>query len=242
MGMARQLQRLRGPIFIVVVLLLLALVLEIGFYLGQHAAFSGLGATPKTYAAMQAELVAAQDSLRSKDAEMAISRTRQEVDKHALELVRKELAGQRQEIAGLEEALGFYRSLISPGEISPGLSLRGMELMAGDQPRQYLYRIVVQQDARKHQQLKGELEVMISGVLGGEQVQFPLAELSEDFRGDGASLQFRYFQSSEGMMVLPEGFEPGSVRVEARTLKPHKYDIREEYPWQVKERFTHVGK
>ena len=43
MGMARQLQRLRGPIFIVVVLLLLALVLEIGFYLGQHAAFSGLG-------------------------------------------------------------------------------------------------------------------------------------------------------------------------------------------------------
>jgi hypothetical protein len=173
---------------------------------------------------------------------MAISRTRQEVDKHALELVRKELAGQRQEIAGLEEALGFYRSLISPGEISPGLSLRGMELMAGDQPRQYLYRIVVQQDARKHQQLKGELEVMISGVLGGEQVQFPLAELSEDFRDDGASLQFRYFQSSEGMMVLPEGFEPGSVRVEARTLKPHKYDIREEYPWQVKERFTHVGK
>ncbi len=240
--MATRLQRLRRPIFIVVVLLLLALVLEIGVYLGQHAAFAGMGAAPEAYVAMQSELLAAQNALKSQEEELAIRRTRQEVDRHALELVRKEMAGQREEIAGLEEALGFYRSLISPGDIAPGLSLRGVELMAGDRPGRYFYRIVVQQEARKHEQLKGELEVVISGVRAGEQVQYSLAELSEEFRGDGAALQFRYFQSSEGMMILPEGFEPGSVSVEARTLKPHKYNIREEYPWQLKERFTHVGK
>jgi hypothetical protein len=28
----------------------------------------------------------------------------------------------------------------------------------------------------------------------------------------------------------------------ASTEKPHKFEIRENYPWQLEERFTHVGK
>jgi hypothetical protein len=235
-------QQLRRPVVIIVGLLVLALVLEIGFYLGQHAAFSGMGANPKTYEAMQTQLLAVQNTLQSRDAELAILRTRQEVDRQALELVRRDLATQKEEIAGLEEGLGFYRSLISPGEIAPGLSLRGVELKAGDQPRQYQYRIVVQQEARKHEQIKGSLEVAINGISDGEPQRYDLADLSEEFQGKGSALQFRYFQSIEGTLTLPEGFEPGVISVEAKTLKPNELVIREDYPWQLEERFTHVGK
>ena len=242
MDMATRVQQLRRPIVIIVVLLVVALVLEVGFYLGQHAVFNGMGASPKSYKAMQKELVSLQNTLRSRDTELAILRTRQEVDRQALELVRRELAGQKEEIAGLEEGLGFYRSLISPGEIAPGLSLRGIELKAGEEPRQYNYRIVVQQEARKHEQLKGTLEVLINGISQGQPARYTLAELSEDFEGKGAALQFRYFQSIEGTLTLPEGFEPGVVSVEARTVKPHEFSIREDYPWQLEERFSHVGK
>ncbi len=242
MEIATRVQRLRRPVVIIVGLLVLALVLEVGFYLGQHTAFSGMGASPKKYEAMQTQLLAVQNTLRSRDAELAILRTRQEVDRQALELVRRDLAAQKEEIAGLEEGLGFYRSLISPGEIAPGLSVRGVELKAGEQPGQYLYRIVVQQEARKHEQLEGALEVVINGIEGGQPVRYPLAELSEEFRGKGAALHFRYFQSIEGTLTLPEGFEPGVVSVEAKTLKPNEFVIREDYPWQLEERFTHVGK
>jgi hypothetical protein len=232
----------RRLIVVIVVTLVLALVLEAGFYLGQHAAYSGMGAKPKNYKAMQAQLVAVQNALKSRDAELAIQRTRHDVDRQALEMVRKEMAGQKEEISGLEEGLAFYRSLISPLEISPGVSLRGLELMAGDQPRQYFYRIVVQQEARTHEQLRGSLSVVIAGERGGRPVEYSLAELSEDFKGGGAVLQFRYFQSVDGQLVLPEGFDPASIRVEARTQKPHEFAIKEEYPWQLEERFTHVGK
>ncbi len=232
----------RRPIIVVVVILVLALVLEGGFYLGQHAAYSGIGARPKTYRATQEELISVQDTLRSRDAALAIQLARHEVDRQALELVRKELVGQQQDIAGLEESLGFYRSLMSPGKIATGLSLRGLDLMAGDQPRQYFYRIVVQQEARRHEQLKGSLSVVISGVMDGERVEYSLAELGEDFGDEGVALEFRYFQSVEGQLVLPEGFKPGNVRVDARTLEPHQFEAREEYPWQLEERFTHVGK
>jgi len=224
------------------VALVLALVLEVGFYLGQSAAYNGMGARPKNYKAMQAELIAVQNALKSRNDELAIQRTRHDVDRQALELVRKELAGQKEDMAGLEEGLAFYRSLISPGEIEPGLSLRGLELKAGDQPGQYFYRIVVQQEARTHEQLKGTLSVVVRGEKAGKPVEYPLQELSDDFRAGGSALQFRYFQSVEGLLALPEGFEPDSVRVQVRTLKPDEYNIGEDYPWQLEERFTHVGK
>jgi len=232
----------RRRLFIgIAVALVFALLLEAGFYLGQHFAYRGMGASPKDYKAMQSQLVAVQNTLKSRDDVLAIQSARSDVDRQALEMVRKELAGQRDEISGLEEGMAFYRGLISPGEIAPGLSLRGLELKAGEQPGQYFYRIVVQQEARSHKQLKGSLSVVISGKQGGKPVKYALAELSEDFKTGRGALQFRYFQTVEGELALPEGFEPGTVKVQARTLKPHAFEIGEEYPWQLEERFTHVG-
>ncbi len=242
MDLTTSLQRKKRPLVVLVVVLVLALALEAGFYLGQHAAFSGMGAEPETYQAMQEELISVESALRSRNAELEILSTRHEIDRQALELVRKELAGQNEEIAALEEGVTFYRSLMSPGDIAPGLSLRAIEFMEGEQPRHYFFRIVLQQEARKHAQLKGSLAAAISGMMDGAPVEYSLAELSEDYGDAGIPLQFRYFQSIEGQLVLPEGFEPTEVKVLANTLKPNKFEIREEYPWRLEERFTHVGK
>lgn len=242
MELSRRLRQRRRPLLIVVGTLVLALVLEAGFYLGQHAAYRGMGAKPRSYQAMQAQLLELENSLRERNAELAIQRTRHEVDRQALELVRKELAGQKEEMAGLEEGLAFYRSLMSPGEIAPGLSLRGIELKADEEPGTYSYRIVVQQEARKHELLKGSLSATLKGLQDGAPAEHSLAELSEDFGADSVPLQFRYFQSISGHMVLPEGFEPQTIEVQASTLKPHAHEVREQYPWQLEERFTHVGK
>jgi hypothetical protein len=237
-----QLKRMRRPIVILVVILLLALAVEVGFYFGQHSAFGGMGADPDNYQAMQAELISVENALRSRDAELEVTRTRREIDRQTVELVRKGMADQNEEIAALEEGRAFYRGLISPGDIAPGLNLHGLELMVGEQPGHYFFRIVLQQEARKHALLKGKLEAVISGVMDGKVAEYSLAELSDDIEGDGIALQFRYFQSIEGQLVLPQGFEPGEVRVMASTEKPHKFEIRENYPWQLEERFTHVGK
>ena len=216
-NLSGQLKRKRRPIIILVVILLLALAVEAGFYLGQHLAFSGMGANPDTYQAMQAELISVQNRLRSRDAELEIVSTRREVDRQTVELVRKELAGQSEEITALEEGLAFYRGLMSPGDIAPGLNLHDLELMVGEQPGHYFFRIVLQQEARKHALLKGKLEVVISGVQDGNEVEYSLAELSDDIEVEGIPLQFRYFQSIEGQLVLPQGFEPGKFRVQAIT-------------------------
>ncbi len=242
MNLTGQLRRSRRPVVILVAILVVALAVEAGFYLGQHSAFNGLGADPETYQDMQAELISMKNALRSRNAELEIVSTRREVDQQALELVRKDLAAQNEEIAALEEGLAFYRGLMSPGEIAPGLNLHVLELMAGELPRQYFFRIVLQQEARKHALLKGSLEAVISGVKGGEVVEYSLAELSDDLEAERIALQFRYFQSIEGELVLPEGFEPVEIRVQASTKKPNNFEISVIYPWHLEERFTHVGK
>jgi hypothetical protein len=90
--------------------------------------------------------------------------------------------------------------------------------------------------------LKGELSAEVFGLLGEEQVSYPLAELSDDFGNGVLQLRFRYFQSIEGELVLPAGFEPRGVSVVASSSTPRKAEVREQYPWQLQERFTHVGK
>jgi hypothetical protein len=227
--------------------LLLAVLISLGFvvaafYIGERAAYSGMGLNPELYRAMKTQLPELQAQLVVAEARLEVQSTQNQMGQQALEMVRRDLADQKEQIASLEEGLQFYRSLMAPGEIAQGLSLRPLELVALDSPGYYSYRIVAQQEARKHSQLKGELSAEVIGVLAGQQVSYLLAELSSDIEGSEIALRFRYFQSIDGELSLPEGFEPRSVSLVATATAPRKMEVREQYPWQVTEKFTHVGK
>ncbi|MEP4485896.1 MAG: DUF6776 family protein [Halioglobus sp.] len=217
-------------------------VLGLGFYLGQRATYSGLGIDPASYRALMASEAERQGALETLQSELDMQKTRNEVDRGALELVRSDIANQKQEIAELQEGLQFYRSLMAPGEIAQGLSLRTIELVSREAPGVFAYRIVAQQEARKHATVKGELYIEVFGRVGEESVSYPLSSLSDDMDSNVVTLRFKYFQSIEGELALPEGFEPESINVVATATKPRKAEVREQFPWQVKERFTHVGK
>ena len=232
----------RRSLQILVLACLTALVLATGFYLGQRAAYSGMGVDPKVHRELKKALPQAKEEIARLEGELDVELTRHEVDRQALEMVRKDIATQKDKITELEEGLGFYKSLMSPGEIAQGLSLRPLELIAREAPGQFGFRIVVQQEARKHELIKGSLYAEITGTQGEQQARFPLAQLTEDIEDAVVSLRFRYFQSIEGELTLPEGFEPGSVSLVVTATKPRKTEVREVYPWQAQERFTHVGK
>jgi hypothetical protein len=232
---------IRRRVVVLVMSLISLLLMGLGLYLGQQAAFSGMGMDPGAYRAMEQELPVLRSQLAAARDDLAVQSARNEVDRAALELVRKELARQKEHISGLEEGLRFYRSLMAPEAITHGLSLRPIELVDKGE-RKYDYRIVAQQEARKHTTLKGELYVEISGLKDGEMVSYPLANLSQQLDNNLVTLRFRYFQSIEGELTLPEDFEPKSVDMVATSSSPVKAEVREQFPWHINERFTHVGK
>ena len=221
---------------------LVALLMLAGaFYLGERAAYSGMRLDPDLYRAMQKEIPRLRARLETLQVDAEVQRTRASVDQSALEMVRKDMAAQEEQIASLEEGLRFYRSLMAPGEIAQGLSLRPLELVSTDEAGRIAFRIVAQQEARKHDLLGGDLTAEVLGTKDGAEISYPLSELSEDIEKDPIALRFRYFQSIDGTLVLPDGFEPRWVHVLATARSPHKAQVEERFPWRVRARFTSVG-
>lgn len=230
-----------GPKLLLALAVLFALTLLAGIYLGRHSAYLEVG-TPVSNASMRVELSALTEALKVVRGDLEMQRTRHQVDRHALELLRSEMAAEKERTADLEEGLSFYRSMVVSGDTPKGLSLRKPELVAGENPDRVNYRIFVQQKEREYEMIEGSLSVEVYGVIGAREVSYPLAELSQQFAGKAATLHFRYFQAIEGELTLPEGFEPRSITLLARARKPRETEVREQYPWELQKRFINVGK
>jgi len=217
---------------IILGLVAIGLLMGAGFLLGNRDVVG----TPVEVSLSGTEL------LRELRNENEAQRVQHDLDVATLEMIRKEIASQKEQISQLEEGLLFYKSLMAPEAIAQGLSLRKIELVATEASDRFIFRLVAQQESRKHPLLKGSLSVELFGLLDGEEALYPLAEISDDIDGDTVSLRFRYFQAVEGELVIPEGFEPQGFRVVAKLSAPKKAEVREQFPWEVQERFTYVGK
>ena len=219
----------------------MALSLVAGMYLGRQSAYRNMNVAPNTLSALQTELSAVREALKVTQGDLQMQRTRHEVDSRALELLRSEMAEENERTADLEEGLQFYRSMVVSEDMAAGLSLRKPELVPGKSPGTLAYRIFIQQKERDYEMVEGTLSVEVFGLKGAAEVSYPLAALSKDFDRRAATLHFRYFQAVEGELALPEGFEPKGLTVVARASKPRETQVREQFPWELQERFINVG-
>ncbi len=168
--------------------------------------------------------------------------TREEVSGHSLEMVRREMAQQQELIAELEQGVHFYRSLMAPGDQPEGLSVRSINLARALRDDTYLFRILVQQNARKHELLSGVLRVDVIGTENGEPSLHSLASMSSELPSEDIKLRFKYFQAIDGEFTLPRGFVPSKMVAYAKAVKPRQVEVSRDFPWAVQERITHVGK
>lgn len=216
-------------------MVVLGLVFVLGYFLGQRgsAALSGVDGGVSSEA---------EERLLVLREELDVQRVQHQLDSASLEMVRKEIALQKDQLAELEEGVKFYKGLMAPEEITHGLSLRKIELLATEKSNHFVFRIIVQQAAVKHTTLRGSLSIEVFGRQGEESISYPLADLSEGIDSNKLTLRFRYFQSIEGELVVPTGFEPEGFSIVAKATSPRKVELREQFPWDVQERFTYVGK
>lgn len=223
-------------IAVLVALLVMAVVLALGYFLGQRSVRINLAVEPEEKPAV------AEQELLALQAELEVQRLQSELDRTAQGIVRREIAAQKEQIANLEEGLRFYKGLMAPEEITQGLSLRKLELIGTEFSDRFVFRLVAQQEALKHATLKGSLSIELFGRQGGGELAYSLADISDDIEGNPVTLRFRYFQPIEGELVLPAGFTPQEFRVIAKASAPREMEVREQFQWDVQERFTYVGK
>ncbi len=156
-----------------------------------------------------------------------------EIDRAAAEQSRQNLVAEQNKVQQLQAEISFYRSLMDPSGKRKGVNLGSAELFNTAQPNRVRYVFVVQQVAANHKRVSGFLQVNIRGRLQGQDHLIPLAEISEQVAENSLKLKFKYFQTIEGELVLPDGFQPEWLEWQLDSSVSGK--ISGKLAWQTKE-------
>lgn len=109
----------------------------------------------------------------------------------------------------LERELAFYRSVLVPEDSAEGVAIYGLELSPAPTKGFYHAKLILIQQQKRKQEIKGVSEIILFGQQDGKMVELSLAKLNDtklDFK-------FRYFQMLETSFQLPEGFTLLQVKV-----------------------------
>ncbi|MCG8429023.1 MAG: hypothetical protein MI754_16830 [Chromatiales bacterium] len=179
----------------------------------------------KTYIA---ELEEERDQLRLKVA--TLERTSQ-IDQEAVKQVRQEMKGLQAERLKMEEELTFLRGLVG-GDKKEGLYIHEFQLESGEAERQFRYRFTVSQRLKNVGTASGWIRLKLEGKRADEVVTLSLSDLVED-KADRIKMRFKHFQNVEGVITLPENFEPSSMVIAVEPNNDNLSAIKTRFDWLV---------
>ncbi len=164
---------------------------------------------------------------------IAVLERSSEIDRLASLEVRNEFAGLQNELLDLRKELDFYRGIVSPGDVAPGLRIQRFHLEPGKMTGSFRYNLVLTQVKQNEKYVRGVVEIAIQGMEDDKAKWIPLARLVPR-EAEVMKFKFRYFQSFKGEIRIPDGFEPQRVRIRLKPQgKGQPPAIEETMEWQA---------
>jgi hypothetical protein len=153
-----------------------------------------------------------------------------QVDDQARLSLEATLAESKSQMASLRSELAFYEKIVSGGAEQAGLTINELSLVATDDPRIFRFVVTLSQNLKKDRMARGQLKLAITGVTAQKMARFDYADLGGASGKEELAFEFKYFQRIEGTVMLPEGFAPDQVRVEAAGVEGAGRVVRE-FAW-----------
>jgi hypothetical protein len=185
------------------------------YNLGQQTAVGGLeqlthdrGALGQTISELQKVNL----GLREK---IAMLERSSEIDRRASLEVRNQFRGLQDELLELRKELAFYKGIVSPGDVKPGIKIQRFHLEPGQKSGRFAYSLTLTQVKRNDRYVRGVIEIDVEGVEDGTPTVLPITALA-DGNGKALSFKFRYYQDFKGEMRIPAEFQPQRVRIRAK--------------------------
>lgn len=146
------------------------------------------------------------------------------------------------QVSRQEQEISFYRSVLSASTAphGEGLELRQVRITSAAAPGRYDVHLTLLDRTRPEAESKGTLQLSVEGTQGGKPATLGNAILT----GGKAAQQafaFRYFDTVDEQIALPQGFEPQRLTIEAHAagIRPAKHDsaaaapLVQSFPWRV---------
>ena len=135
-----------------------------------------------------------------------------EVDRQALEKMRRTVVVLDRKLSTYQEELDLYRNLVKSDQLEKGLQISNFLIRSTEMPGVYRYRFALRKTEGLSKTTKVSFSVSWEGLLAGKAVQYSLVELDPDVDAMPINSRFKYFQLVEGVIHLPDGFEPELIR------------------------------
>lgn len=218
-------QRRRRLLRALTMVLAILLALGGGFWVGQGGALdSGMRIQE-----LRAKLERSQENLEQARHDLARYRADSEVSGRASEQLRQEIRALRDQAAELEEAVAFYKNVMSPGAADQPLQVQRFEVVPADGEARFRYRLTLVQAGDNRGHLSGQVELMLKGTRDGEPQTLEADELLDE--GGDLRFRFRYFQELSGILTVPEDFQVSSLEMTARATGGRRAEATQSLPW-----------
>ena len=181
--------------------------------------------------ALNAHIDELDDEIAALKQEIAVLETHREIDREAYKEVEGSLISLQAKIQEQQDAIAFYRGIVSPADGKPGLRVQDMRLTRAAEERHFNLRLVLVQAMKHDRKVSGDVNVSVEGNEGGEAKTYALTELLPADAERDWPCSFRYFQDFDRQLVLPDGFTPERIHVEVRSRTRSISSIEESYAW-----------
>ncbi len=171
------------------------------------------------------------DEIEALQQDVAMHETHREIDREAYKEVESSLITLQAKIVEQQEAIAFYRGIVSPADGKPGLRVQDFKLTRGGEEREFNLRLVLVQAMKHDRKVSGDVSVSVEGNEDGEVKSYALTDLLRADADKAWPFSFRYFQDFDRQIVLPDGFTPERVHVEVRSRTRSISSIEESYAW-----------
>lgn len=207
--------------------------LYLSFELGRlRADYSVLDARRQSES-FEAAIAESNATIEELERQIAILETSSEIDEETYSRVEANLAELQDQIQEQEEELVFYRGIVSPGDGVAGLRIQNVEIVPGENGATHELRLLLVQAIVHSDRVTGSVRANFSGTLDGEPAQFGLDDVGSESSATDIPYGFRYFQTLELGLMLPDGFEPAELEIQVWPRTPRGDTIVQSFAWEA---------
>jgi hypothetical protein len=211
----------------------LGLLLVFAYSRGQASA----GLSAAQVALERRELVAKADRLERQNsklnARVAELEMARKLDREAYGQIEQTLGELQSQLSRQADDLAFYKSIVSPADGVQGLRIHRFEVSPGAEPREYQLKLTLIQSMRHESVAAGLVQVVVHGMQGDRPARYSVGELLGRPKAQ-LPFSFRYFQTIEQAVTLPEGFQAFEAEVQVRSGKL-RFPMQQSFPWKAGE-------
>lgn len=209
------------------------LLLLLAYNRGQASA----GLSAAQVALERRELIAKADRLERQNsklnARVAELEMARKLDREAYGQVEQTLGELQSQLSRQADDLAFYKSIVSPADGVQGLRIHRFEVSPGTEPRAYRLKLTLIQSMRHESVASGLVQVVVHGMQGDRPARYTVGELLDRPKAQ-LPFSFRYFQTIEQDVTLPEGFQAFEAEVQVRSGKL-RFPMQQSFPWKAGE-------